>query len=81
MSAAAAPHDRQHVLLFALTPPHQEVSITPQKLLDLQSWNGSVVPVLLPQRTVHVLRQAGDRKHLEAGKTPLELTGIMKHWQ
>lgn len=58
----------EHITLLLLTLPHQEVSIILQQLLDLQSGNGSVVPVLLPQRTIRILHGGEDRKHLEAGR-------------
>lgn len=67
MFAAAFPLHREHITMFLLTLPHQEVSIILQQLLDLQSGNGSVVPVLLPQRTINLVHWNEDRKLLEAG--------------
>lgn len=66
MFAGSIPLHREHITLLLLTLPHQEVSVILQQLLDLQSGNGSVVPVLLPQRTIHLLHRGEDRKHLEA---------------
>jgi len=66
MLAGSFPLRREHITLFLLTLPHQEVSVIRQQLLDLQSGNGSVVPVLLPQGTIHLLHQGEGRQHLEA---------------
>lgn len=79
--AGAVPLHRQHVALLLLTLPHQEVPVALQQLLDLQSGDGSVVPVLLFQRTVHVQHQGLHLNYLgERGKTGffLQLTGITK---
>lgn len=63
--AGAVPLHRQHIALLLLTLPHQEVPVVLQQLLDLQSGDGSVVPVLLSQRTVHVLHRRLDLNCLE----------------
>lgn len=66
MLAGSFPLHRQHITMFLPTLPHQEVSVALQQLLDLQPGNGSMVPVLLLQRTVHLLHRAEDR-HLRTG--------------
>lgn len=78
--AGSVPLHRQHITVLFLTLPHQEVSIVLQQLLDLQSGDGSVVPVLLSQRTVHVLHKGVDLDDLEEKKTGtlVQLTGITK---
>lgn len=68
MLAGSIPLHREHITWLLLTPPHQEVSFILQQLLDLQSGNGSMVPVLLSQRTIQILHRGADRKHLEAGR-------------
>lgn len=73
MFAGSIPLHREHITLFLLTLPHQEVSITLQQLLDLQSGNSSVVPVLLPQRTIHILHWGGNWNLLEAGTEKSEI--------
>lgn len=67
MLAASFPLHREHITMFLLTLPHQEVSIILEQLLDLQPGNGTMVPVLLPQRTIHLLHRAEDW-YLRAGR-------------
>lgn len=61
MLAGSIPLHREHITVLLLTLPHQEVSVILQQLLDFQSGNSSVVPVLLPQRTIHLLHQGEGR--------------------
>lgn len=68
MLAGSIPKHREHITLLLVTLPHQEVSIILQQLLDFKSGDGSVVPVLLPQRTIHLLHSVKARKHLKAGR-------------
>lgn len=68
MFTGSFPLHRKHITLLLLTLPHQEFPIILQQLLDLQSGNGAVVPLLLPQRKIQYLHQTEGRRHLEAGR-------------
>lgn len=61
MLARSIPLHREHITVLLLTLPHQEFSVILQQLLDFQSGNSSVVPVLLPQRTIYLLHQGEGR--------------------
>lgn len=67
MLAGAIPLRREHIAWLILTLPHQEVPVVLQQLLHLQPGDGTVVPVLLLQRTVLLLHQAAGWRPLEAG--------------
>lgn len=66
MLAGPIPLRREHIARLLLTLPHQEVPVVLQQLLHLQPGDGTVVPVLLLQRTVLLLHQAAGWRYLEA---------------
>lgn len=66
MLAGPIPLRREHIARLLLTLPYQEVPVVLQQLLHLQPGDGTVVPVLVLQRTLLLLHQAAGWTHLEA---------------